>query len=178
MRMRNKYRVDKVAQHCNTNKKASYMFSRIPQNDKIPQNSPREKLSTPQYRKLSHCKGLKYNIPKVYDGKSPNPRVTVVGGGGASDMPLFSLPSQKGKKTDRGLYREQKQKWLTDTRRNCHPCGFHLVETSKKRTGTAKKLSLSLPPPHFPLLSLSLSLFPQLSLSFSLYREPGTGHHA
>ena len=93
-------------------------------------------------------------------------------------MPLFSLPSQKGKKTDRGLYREQKQKCLTDARRNCHPCGFHLVETSKKRTGTAKKLSLSLPPPHFPLLSLSLSLFPQLSLSFSLYREPGTGHHA
>ena len=93
-------------------------------------------------------------------------------------MPLFSLPSQKGIKTDPGLYREQKQKWLTDTRRNCHPCGFHLVETSKKRTGTAKKLSLSLPPPHFPLLSLSLSLFPQLSLSFSLYREPGTGHHA
>ena len=93
-------------------------------------------------------------------------------------MPLFSLPSQKGKKTDRGLYREQKQKYLTDTRRNCHPCGFHLVKTNKKRTGTAKKLSLSLPPPHFPLFSLSLSLFPQLSLSFSLYREPGTGHHA
>ena len=59
MRMRNKYRMDKVAQHCNTNKKASYMFSRIPQNDKIPQNSPREKLSTPQYRKLSHSNGLK-----------------------------------------------------------------------------------------------------------------------
>ena len=93
-------------------------------------------------------------------------------------VPLFSLPSQKGKKTVRGLYREQKQKYLTDTRRNCHPCGFHLVKTNKKRTGTAKKLSLSLPPPHFPLLSLSLSLFPQLSLSFSLYREPGTGHHA
>ena len=81
-------------------------------------------------------------------------------------MPLFSLPSQKGKKTDRGLYREQKQKCLTDTRRNCYPCGFHLVKTNKKRTGTAKKLSLSLPPPHFPLFSLSL------------YREPGTGHHA
>ena len=71
-------------------------------------------------------------------------------------MPLFSLPSQKGKKTDRGLYREQKQKCLTDTRRNCHPCGFHLVETSKKRTGTAKKLSLSFPAPLPPLLSLSL----------------------
>ena len=52
------------------------------------------------------------------------------------------------------------------TRRNCHPCGFHLVETSKKRTGTAKKLSLSFPAPLPPLLSLSL------------YREPGTGHHA
>ena len=81
----------------------------------------------------------------------------------ASDHTLFQslyapffLPSQKGIKTDPGLYREQKQKWLTDTRRNCHPCGFHLVETSKKRTGTAKKLSLSLPPPHFPLFSLSL----------------------
>ena len=71
-------------------------------------------------------------------------------------MPLFSLPSQKGKKTDRGLYREQKQKCLTDARRNCHPCGFHLVETSKKRTGTAKKLSLSFPAPLPPLLSLSL----------------------
>ena len=35
------------------------MFSRIPQYDKILQNSPREKLSTPQYRKLSHCNGLK-----------------------------------------------------------------------------------------------------------------------
>ena len=81
-------------------------------------------------------------------------------------MPLFSLPSQKGKKTDRGLYREQKQKYLTDTRRNCHPCGFHLVKTNKKRTGTAKKLSLSLPPPHFPLFSLSPS--PSLSLSLSL----------
>ena len=81
-------------------------------------------------------------------------------------MPLFSLPSQKGIKTDPGLYREQKQKWLTDTRRNCHPCGFHLVETSKKRTGTAKKFSLSFPAPLPPLLSLSL------------YREPGTGHHA
>ena len=33
-------------------------------------------------------------------------------------MPLFSLPSQKGKKTDGDLYREQKQKRLTDTRRN------------------------------------------------------------
>ena len=42
------------------------------------------------------------------------------------------------------------------TRRNCHPCGFHLVETSKKRTGTAKKLSLSFPAPLPPLLSLSL----------------------
>ena len=52
------------------------------------------------------------------------------------------------------------------TRRNCHPCGFHLVETSKKRTGTAKKLSLSFPAPLPPLLSLPL------------YREPGTGHHA
>ena len=81
-------------------------------------------------------------------------------------MPLFSLPSQKGKKTDRGLYREQKQKCLTDARRNCHPCGFHLVETSKNRTGTAKKLSLSFPAPLPPLLSLCL------------YREPGTSHHA
>ena len=78
------------------------------------------------------------------------------GGGGASDMPLFSLPSQKGKKTDRGLYREQKQKCLTDARRNCHPCGFHLVETSKNRTGTAKKFSLSSPAPLPPLLSLSV----------------------
>ena len=77
-------------------------------------------------------------------------------------IPLFSLHSQKGKKTDRGLCREQKQKCLTDTRRNCHPCGFHLVKTNKKRTGTAKKLSLSLPAPLPPLLSLSL------------YREPGT----
>ena len=83
-------------------------------------------------------------------------------------MPLFSLPSQKGKKTDRGLYREQKQKCLTDARRNCHPCGFHLVETSKKRTGTAQKFSLSLfPRPTFPS-----------SFSLCLYREPGTGHHA
>ena len=79
-------------------------------------------------------------------------------------MPLFSLPSQKGKKTDRGLYREQKQKCLTDARRNCHPCGFHLVETSKNRTGTAKKLSLSFPAP-----------LPRL---LCLYREPGTSHHA
>ena len=81
-------------------------------------------------------------------------------------MPLFSLPSQKGKKTDRGLYSEQKQKCLTDARRNCHPCGFHLVETSKNRTGTAKKFSLSFPAPLPPLLSLCL------------YREPGTSHHA
>ena len=81
-------------------------------------------------------------------------------------MPLFSLPSQKGKKTDRGLYREQKQKCLTDARRNCHPCGFHSVETSKNRTGTAKKLSLSFPAPLPPLLCLCL------------YREPGTSHHA
>ena len=35
------------------------MFSRIRQYDKIPQNSPREKLPTPQYRKLSHSNGLK-----------------------------------------------------------------------------------------------------------------------
>ena len=72
-------------------------------------------------------------------------------------MPLFSLPSQKGKKTDRGLYREQKQKCLTDARRNCHPCGFHLVETSINRTGTAQKFSLSSPTPLPPLLSLSPS---------------------
>ena len=80
-------------------------------------------------------------------------------------MPLFSLPSQNGKKTDRGLYREQKQKCLTDARRNFHPCGFHLVKTNKKRKGTAKKFSPSSPAP-LPLFSLSL------------YREPGTGHHA
>ena len=71
-------------------------------------------------------------------------------------MPLLSLPSQKGKKTDRGLYREQKQKCLTDTGRNCPPCGFHLVKTSKNRTGTAKKFSLSSPAPLPPLLSLSV----------------------
>ena len=71
-------------------------------------------------------------------------------------MPLFSLPSQKGEKKERGLYREQKQKCLTDARRNFHPCGFHLVETSKNRTGTAKKFSLSSPAPLPPLLSLSV----------------------
>ena len=79
------------------------------------------------------------------------------GVGGASDMPLFSLPSQKGKKTDRGLYREQKQKCLTDARRNGHPCGFHQSRRAKIERGQRRR-SLSLPPPHFPLFFLSLSV--------------------
>ena len=46
MRMRNKYSVDKVAQHCNTNKKASYMFSRY------------RKMT--KYRKIVHVKNYQH----------------------------------------------------------------------------------------------------------------------
>ena len=80
-------------------------------------------------------------------------------------MPLFSLPSQKGKKTDRGLYRGQKQKCLTDAGGIVTLMAFIQSRRAKRERGQRRNY-LSLSPLHFPHFSLCL------------YREPGTSHHA
>ena len=90
--------------------------------------------------------------------------------------PLFP-PFSKGEKDSSGLV-----PWAKVPDRypeELSPLWLSFSQDEQKENGDSEEIiSLSLPPPHFPLLSLSLSLFPQLSLSFSLYREPGTGHHA